>query len=163
MKIKCTLSDPSIPLPKYETESASGMDLRAWKYSLPENLNKVYDITSNGTKEGFWLRPLHRVLIKTGLKIELPVGMEAQIRARSGLALKHGITVANGIGSLDADYRGDIGVILINLGQEPFKINKFDRVAQLVIQRVNQHELVVVDELSATVRGEGGFGSTKNQ
>jgi len=161
MKINCTLNDPNTPLPKYESEYASGMDLRAWKYSYPYDLGKVYDFKKEGFNKGLWLRPMERVLIKTGLHIELPKGMEAQIRPRSGLALKHGVTVANSPGTVDSDYRGEVGVILINLSQDPFQINKGDRIAQLIFARVEHCELNVVNKLSETVRGEGGFGSTK--
>lgn len=161
MKINCTLNDPNTPLPKYESEYASGMDLRAWKYSLPYDLSQEYDFPEEGFNKGLWLQPFQRVLIKTGLHIELPKGMEAQIRPRSGLALKHGITVLNTPGTIDSDFRGEIGVILINLSQDPFQINKGDRIAQLIFARVEHCELNVVNKLSETVRGEGGFGSTK--
>jgi len=101
-------------------------------------------------------------MIPTGLAIALPVGYEAQVRARSGLSIKHGITMVNGIGTIDADYRGEIGVLVINLGQEPFTIEPDMRIAQLVINRYETATWQVVDELDETVRGDGGFGSTKH-
>lgn len=131
-------------LPKYETAFSSGMDLRA---SL-----------ENG--ETVWIEPLERKLIKTDLFIELPEGYEAQIRPRSGLALKSGITVLNSPGTIDADYRGNIGVILINLSNNPFSVNQGDRIAQMVIAKVEQAKLESVLIISDTVRGEGGFGHT---
>ena len=129
-------------LPKYETTSSAGMDLRA---SLSESIV---------------LKPLERTLVKTGLFMELPVGYEAQVRPRSGLALKKGITVLNSPGTIDADYRGEIGVILINLSNEDFIIENGERIAQLVIAEYQQAELIEVNELSETSRGAGGFGST---
>lgn len=129
-------------LPKYETIASAGMDLRA-------NLS-----------ESITLKPLERTLVKTGLFIELPVGYEAQVRPRSGLALKKGITVLNSPGTVDADYRGEIGVILINLSNEDFVIENGERIAQLVIAKYQQAEFIEVNELSETSRGTGGFGST---
>ena len=129
-------------LPAYATDGAAGMDLRA---------NVEHPIVLN---------PMERVLIPTGLKIALPIGYEAQIRPRSGMALKHGITCANTPGTIDYDYRGDVGIILINLGTEPFVINDGDRIAQMVI---NKYERIVwepVDELPETERGEGAYGHT---
>ncbi|MBQ0160531.1 MAG: dUTP diphosphatase [Bacteroidales bacterium] len=131
------------PLPKYETSQSAGLDLRAF---LPEG-----SIT---------MEPLQRCMVKTGLYIELPVGFEAQVRPRSGLALKKGITVLNSPGTIDADYRGEICVILINLSQEPFVINDGERIAQMVVARHEQAELVEVHELTDTERGAGGFGHT---
>ncbi len=131
------------PLPKYETPQSAGLDLKAF---LPDG-----PIT---------LAPLQRGLVKTGLFIELPVGYEAQVRPRSGLALKKGITVLNSPGTIDADYRGEICVILVNLSQEPFVINDGERIAQMVVARHEQAELVEVKELSETERGAGGFGHT---
>ena len=128
--------------PTYETEGSAGMDLRA-------NLN-----------EPIVLKPLERAIVKTGLFIALPVGFEAQVRPRSGLAAKKGITVLNSPGTVDADYRGEIGVILVNLSNEDFIINDGERIAQLVIakhERVNWQEVAVLNE---TERGAGGFGST---
>lgn len=130
------------PLPEYETIASAGMDLRA---------NITDPITLN---------PLERALVKTGLFIELPIGFEAQVRPRSGLAFKKGITVLNSPGTIDADYRGEIGVILVNLSNEPFVVENGERVAQLVIAKHERAEWEPVAELSETVRGEGGFGST---
>lgn len=141
MKINI-INKSSHPLPKYETTASAGMDLRA-------NLT-----------ESIVLKPFERILVKTGLFIELPVGYEAQVRPRSGLALKKGITVLNTPGTIDADYRGEIGVILINLSNEDFVIENGERIAQLVIAKYEQAELIEVNELSETQRGAGGFGST---
>ena len=128
------------PLPKYSTVCSAGMDLRA-------NLeNPVV------------LKPFQRALISTGLFMALPEGYEAQVRPRSGLALKHGITVLNTPGTIDADYRGEIGVILINLGQEDFVVNDGERIAQMVIAKYEQVELLSVEVLDETERGAGGFG-----
>lgn len=129
-------------LPRYATPQSAGMDLCA-------NL-----------EEPVTLNPLQRCLIPTGLRIALPAGYEAQVRPRSGLALKHGVTVLNTPGTIDADYRGEICIILVNLGQEPFVINDGDRIAQMVIARHEQPELVAVEVLDETERGEGGFGHT---
>ena len=129
-------------LPNYETIASAGMDLRA-------NINKP--IT---------LKPLERIIVKTGLFIELPVGIEAQVRPRSGLAAKKGITVLNAPGTVDADYRGEIGVILVNLSNDDFVIENGERVAQLVIAKHERADWIEVEELSKTFRGEGGFGST---
>lgn len=131
------------PLPKYETSLSAGMDLRAF---LPEG-----PIT---------LHPLERTLVKTGLFMELPAGYESQVRPRSGLALKKGITVLNSPGTIDADYRGEICVILINLSNEDFVISDGERIAQMVIARHEQAEIIEVTELSDTDRGTGGFGHT---
>jgi dUTP pyrophosphatase len=129
-------------LPKYETSASAGVDLRA-------NLETA--IT---------LKPLERVLVKTGLFLEIPEGFEAQVRPRSGLALKKGITVLNSPGTVDADYRGEVGVILINLSSEEFVIENGERIAQLVFAKVEQANWLNVEILSETARGEGGFGST---
>ena len=129
-------------LPSYETGSSTGMDLRA---------NLTQAVT---------LKPLERAIIKTGLFIELPVGHEAQVRPRSGLAAKKGITVLNSPGTIDADYRGEIGVILVNLSNEPFSIENGERIAQMVISRHEHITWKEVDVLEETSRGEGGFGST---
>jgi dUTP pyrophosphatase len=129
-------------LPAYESEASAGMDLRA-------------DLT-----EAVTLQPLQRAIIKTGLFIELPEGYEAQVRPRSGLAAKHGITVLNSPGTIDADYRGEIGVILVNLSNEAFVIENGERIAQLVIAKHERAEWQVVESLSETSRGAGGFGST---
>ena len=130
------------PLPQYATSQSAGMDLRA-------NLD-----------EPVTLQPLERRLIPTGLHIALPAGYEAQVRPRSGLALKKGITVLNTPGTIDADYRGEIGVVLINLSQEPFIVNDGERIAQMVIARHEQGELIEVEVLDETERGEGGYGHT---
>ena len=127
-------------LPSYETLASAGMDLRAH------------------TPEPITLQPQERELIKTGLFMELPIGVEAQVRPRSGLALKKGISVLNAPGTIDADYRGEIGVILINLSSEPFTIASGDRIAQLVIQKVEEVAWEESDELDDTERGLGGFG-----
>ncbi|WP_298901059.1 dUTP diphosphatase [uncultured Psychroserpens sp.] len=129
-------------LPHYETIASAGMDLRA-------NLS-----------EPRILKPLERSVVGTGLFIELPIGYEAQVRPRSGLAAKKGITVLNAPGTVDADYRGEIGVILVNLSSEDFVINNGERIAQLVIAKHERADWIEVDELSETSRGEGGFGST---
>ncbi len=129
-------------LPNYETIASAGMDIRA---------NILEPIT---------LKPLERTIVKTGLFIELPIGYEAQVRPRSGLAAKKGITVLNSPGTVDADYRGEIGVILVNLSQENFVIENGERIAQLVIAKHERAEWIEVTELSETSRGEGGFGST---
>jgi len=130
------------PLPNYETVASAGMDLRA---------NLTEPIT---------LKSLERTIVKTGLFIELPIGYEAQVRPRSGLAAKKGITVLNSPGTIDADYRGEIGVILVNLSYEDFVIENGERVAQLVIAKHERAEWIEVTELSETSRGAGGFGST---
>jgi dUTP pyrophosphatase len=128
--------------PSYETSASAGMDLRAY-LSAP-----------------VILKPLERAIIKTGLHIALPVGFEAQIRPRSGLAAKHGVTVLNSPGTIDADYRGDIGVILVNLSNDNFTINDGDRVAQMIINKFEHTKWQEVTVLDETKRGKGGFGST---
>ena len=129
-------------LPHYETIASAGMDLRA-------NID-----------ESITLKPLGRTIVNTGLFIELPIGFEAQVRPRSGLAAKKGVTVLNAPGTVDADYRGEIGVILVNLSNEDFIIDNGERIAQLVIAKHERAEWIDVKELSETLRGEGGFGST---
>lgn len=129
-------------LPQYSTEQAAGMDIRA------------------NNPEPIVLAPLERKLIPTGLFIELPVGYEAQIRPRSGLAIKNGITVLNTPGTIDSDYRGEINVILVNLSNEPFTVNMGDRICQMVISKHEQAEFVQVSTLDDTERGNGGFGHT---
>lgn len=129
-------------LPTYETSASAGLDIRA---------NLTDSIT---------LKPLERALVKTGIFLEIPVGYEAQVRPRSGLALKNGVTVLNSPGTIDADYRGEVGVILINLSNENFLINNGERIAQLVFAKVEQAQWKEVEILSDTARGEGGFGST---
>lgn len=141
MKIKI-VNQSKHPLPEYATEASAGLDLRA-NIDLPLTLNS-----------------LERVLVKTGLFIELPIGYEAQVRPRSGLAFKNGVTVLNTPGTIDADYRGEIGVILVNLSTTPFVIEDGERVAQLVIAKHEQAEWQLVKELTTTERGAGGFGST---
>ena len=130
------------PLPHYGTEASAGVDLRA------------------NIEEPITLKPLERTLVKTGLFIEIPIGFEAQVRPRSGLAYKNGVTVLNTPGTIDADYRGEIGVILVNLSNEDFTIENGERVAQMVIAKHEQAEWSLVEELSDTERGAGGFGST---
>ncbi|MCR4958366.1 MAG: dUTP diphosphatase [Prevotella sp.] len=130
------------PLPAYATQLSAGMDLRA------------------DTQEPIVLQPMERRLIPTGLYIALPPGYEAQVRPRSGLALKRGITVLNAPGTIDADYRGEVGVLLINLSQEPFTVNDGERIAQMVVARHEQAELVEVESLDETQRGAGGYGHT---
>ncbi|MBC8464385.1 MAG: dUTP diphosphatase [Bacteroidetes bacterium] len=141
MKIK-VVNKSNHPLPHYATEQSAGMDLRA-------NLDVP-----------FTLQPLERALVKTGLFIELPVGFEAQVRPRSGLAFKKGVTVLNTPGTIDADYRGEIGVILVNLSNENFVVEDGERVAQMVIAKHEQPSWEEVTELIETERGAGGFGST---
>ena len=141
MEIK-VVNQSKHPLPQYATEAAAGLDLRA-------NLGQPIQ-----------LAPLQRAMVPTGLFIELPVGYEAQVRPRSGLAAKHGITVLNSPGTIDADYRGEINIILVNLSNEVFQIQDGERIAQLVIakhERANWHQ---VETLTETVRGAGGFGQT---
>ena len=156
MDINCTVDGEDVVLPKYESECASGMDLRAWKFSWPENLKKTHDFQ----EEGVLLDPMERILIKTGLHIEFPPNIEAQIRPRSGLALKHGISIVNAPATIDEDYRGDVGVVLINMSDVQFTIKKGDRIAQMVFQKVEKFNLNVVDELTDTLRGEKGYGSS---
>ena len=129
-------------LPNYETIASAGMDLRA------------------NIEESITLSPLGRAIVKTGLFVELPIGYEAQVRPRSGLAAKKGVTVLNSPGTIDADYRGEIGVILVNLSNEPFTIEKGERIAQLIIAKHERAEWNEVEALTETARGEGGFGST---
>jgi dUTP pyrophosphatase len=141
MKVKIVNHSP-YPSPAYATPQSAGVDLKA-------NL-----------EEPITLQPLQRTLVPTGLFIALPAGFEAQVRPRSGLAAKHGITVLNTPGTIDADYRGEIKVILVNLSQEPFEIVPGERIAQMVIARHEQVQWEEVEELDATERGAGGFGST---
>lgn len=141
MKIKIK-NQSTHKLPAYETIASAGMDLRA---------NILAPII---------LKPLERTIIKTGLYIELPIGFEAQVRPRSGLAAKHGLTVLNSPGTIDADFRGEIGVILVNLSAVEFKIEDGERIAQLVIAKHEHIQWLEVQNLNKTSRGEGGFGST---
>ena len=136
-----------LALPAYQTDDAAGLDLVA---AVPAGKPVV-------------IAPGGRTLIPTGLQIELPSGFEAQVRPRSGLALKHGVTCLNSPGTIDADYRGEVGVILANLGEAPFAVNRGDRIAQLVVAPVTRAVLQPVTALSATRRGAGGFGSTKTK
>lgn len=140
IKIKVSDNYGNLPLPKYETSGAAGMDLLAC------------------IGEDIIIHPNDRILIPTGIFMELPDGVEAQVRPRSGLALKNGITVLNAPGTIDSDYRGEIGVILINLGQESFTVKRGMRIAQLVFAFYNQAILVLENELKQTERGVGGFG-----
>ncbi|HEX4181563.1 MAG TPA: dUTP diphosphatase [Caulobacteraceae bacterium] len=137
-------NNPDLPLPAYETAGAAGMDLRA---AVAENAPVV-------------LRPGSRFAVPTGLAFALPDGFEGQVRPRSGLAARHGVTQVNTPGTIDADYRGEVKVILINLGEEDFTIRRGDRIAQLVIAPVTRAEWSEVETLDETVRGQGGFGST---
>ena len=130
------------PLPQYATPQSAGLDLRA---------NLDTPVT---------LQPMQRHLIPTGLHIALPAGFEAQVRPRSGLALRHGITVLNSPGTIDADYRGEVMVLLVNLGEEPFVVNDGERIAQLIVARYEQVAFMPTDSLDATERGEGGYGHT---
>jgi dUTP pyrophosphatase len=140
--VKIVRADPCIQLPQYESEGAAGLDLRAF---LPSDLV---------------LPPLGRAKIPTGLKIEIPAGFEAQVRPRSGLAIRFGVTVLNSPGTIDSDYRGDLEIILVNLGADPFTVKNGDRIAQLVFAPVCRADIEDARSLSATTRGEGGFGST---
>ena len=139
-------ADPSVPLPAYETAGAAGADIRA---NFPE-----------AERAGITLAPGERRLIPTGLRVEIPPGYEAQIRPRSGLALRDGISLPNSPGTIDSDYRGPLGVILINLGQAPVTIAHGDRIAQIVVAPVVQVRFEEADGLSPSGRGTGGFGST---
>lgn len=141
MKVKIVNRSPN-PIPEYGTALSAGMDLRAW------------------LEEPLTLQPLQRSLVHTGIYIALPEGYECQIRPRSGLALKHGLTVLNTPGTIDADYRGEVGVILVNLGGEPVSIRNGDRIAQAVIIKHERVEFEPVSELDETERGKGGFGHT---
>lgn len=141
IKVKI-INDSGNQLPAYETPSATGMDVRAY-LDAPVVLN-----------------PLERRLIPTGLRIQLPRGYECQVRPRSGLALKHGISLVNTPGTVDADYRGDIGIIVINLSNEPYTINPGERIAQLVIKEYVKVEWEQVERIDETVRGDGAFGHT---
>ena len=143
IEMKVRVAHDSIDLPDYETNSSAGMDLRAY---LPDG--------------SISLDPMQRTLIGTGLYFEIPQGFEVQIRPRSGLALKHGVTVLNSPGTIDADYRGEIKVILVNHGEEPFLIEHEMRIAQMVVSKYQQVQFKLVKELTSSERGSGGFGST---
>ena len=140
-------ADRTLPLPAYETAGAAGADLRA--NLLPED-----------RETGFTLDPMHRAVVPTGLRVQIPMGYEIQIRPRSGLALKFGITLPNTPGTIDSDYRGPLGVALVNLGAEPYVVRHGDRIAQAVVAPVMQAGFQVVEKLEETERGVGGFGST---
>ena len=140
-------ADRALPLPAYETAGAAGADIRA--NLMPED-----------RAVGFILDPMHRAILPTGIRVEIPVGYEMQIRPRSGLAIKFGITVPNSPGTIDSDYRGPLGVALINLGSEPYTVRHGDRIAQIVVAPVVQSGFEVVEKLGETARGVGGFGST---
>ncbi|MFC5532508.1 dUTP diphosphatase [Cohnella yongneupensis] len=142
IQLKRLQGNEDVPLPQQMSEWAAGFDVHA------------------AVSEPFILAPGERALIPTGFAMAMPRELEAQVRPRSGLAYKHGITCLNTPGTIDADYRGEVKVLLINLGQEPFTINRGERIAQIVFQRVPQVSLQEVSELSETVRGEGGFGHT---
>ena len=141
MKVK-VINRSSNPLPEYATEFSAGLDVRA------------------ANEEPIVLAPLGRAMVPTGLYLEIPVGYEVQVRPRSGLAAKKGITVLNAPGTIDADYRGEVCVILVNLSNEPFTVEKGERIAQLVLARHEVIEWEHVDELAGSARGAGGFGST---
>lgn len=140
-------ADPAIALPSYETAGAAGADLRA-------------NLRPEDRETGFILDPMRRAIIPTGLIVEIPQGFEMQIRPRSGLAFKHGLSLPNTPGTIDSDYRGPLGVLLINLGAEPFTVAHGERIAQAVIAPVLQAQFSLAESLSETARGAGGFGST---
>lgn len=140
-------ADASIAPPSYETQGAAGADLRA-------------NLREQDRESGFILEPMRRAIIPTGLIVEIPEGFEMQIRPRSGLAFKYGISLPNTPGTIDSDYRGPLGVLLVNFGHDPFTIHHGDRIAQAVIAPVVQARFEVVEHLSETARGAGGFGST---
>ena len=142
INLKIKKLNEKVNTPNYQTEGAAGMDLSAF---IPQEIT---------------LNPLERKLIPTGLKIELPQGYEAQIRPRSGMSIKHGITLINCVGTIDEDYRGEICIPVVNLSNEAFTIHNGDRIAQMIISPVTQANIEVVQELSTTIRNEGGFGST---
>lgn len=142
MNIQVTKLRDTATLPEYQSEGAAGMDIHAC------------------IDEAVTLQPMERRMIPTGFAMALPAGYEAQIRARSGLSIKHGITMINGVGTIDADYRGEVGVLLVNLGQEPFEITPDMRIAQMVIATYERAVWNEVASLEETARGEGGFGST---
>lgn len=129
-------------IPRFETEGSAGMDIRAY------------------ISEPVTIQPMKRLLVPTGLFMEIEPGYEVQIRARSGLAVKHGIGLVNGIGTIDSDYRGEVKVALINLGEEPFVINNGDRVAQMVVSKLEKVDMIAVNSINETERGSGGFGHT---
>ena len=140
-------ADRGLPLPAYETAGAAGADIRA-------------NLAPESRDAGLVLQPMERAVVPTGIRVEIPLGFEMQIRPRSGLAVKHGISLPNTPGTIDSDYRGPLGVALINFGSEPYVIQHGDRIAQMIVAPVVQVQFEVVDSLSDTARGEGGFGST---
>lgn len=140
-------ADPAVALPAYETPGSAGADLRA-------------NLAEGDRAEGLTLQPMQRLVVPTGLRVELPQGYEMQVRPRSGLALKHGITLPNTPGTIDSDYRGPLGVLLVNFGDAPYTVMHGDRIAQAVIAPVVQGRFVTVETLGDTARGTGGFGST---
>jgi dUTP pyrophosphatase len=140
-------ADRSVALPGYETSGAAGADIRA-------------NFPSGDRASGFVLQPMQRAIVPTGIRVEIPVGFEIQIRPRSGLAFKHGLTLVNTPGTIDSDYRGLVGVLMINLGAQPFTIRHGERIAQLIVAPVVQARFEAGDTLSDTGRGAGGFGST---
>ena len=142
-----TWADRSLPLPSYETAGAAGADIRA---NLPPEMRDA----------GLVLQPMQRAIVPTGFRVEIPLGFEMQIRPRSGLAVKHGISLPNTPGTIDSDYRGPLGVALINFGSAPYVIAHGDRIAQMIVAPVVQARFEVAELLSGTARGEGGFGST---
>lgn len=142
MEVKIKKLHPNVTLPAYQTEHAAAMDVHAF-LDTPKTL-----------------QPLERAMIPTGLAFEIPVGYEMQVRARSGLSIKHGITMVNGIGTIDADYRGELNILVINLGQEPFVIEPDIRIAQLLVSKYEKVTWELTEVLSETARGTGGFGST---
>lgn len=142
MKIKFKILKSGTQIPEFQTAGSAGADLRAC------------------LSEPITLKPMERALIPLGFSMEIPAGAEAQIRARSGLAIKHGITLINGIGTIDADYRGEVGVLLVNLGEENFTIENSMRIAQMVFARFETPQIEIAEILTQSARGEGGFGST---
>jgi dUTP pyrophosphatase len=140
-------ADSEVPLPAYATPGSAGADIRA---NLPEALRAT----------GFVLQPMERRIVPTGLRVVIPEGFEIQIRPRSGLALKHGITLPNTPGTIDSDYRGPLGVLLVNLGSEPYVVAHGERIAQMIVAPVVQARFALVETLDETGRGDGGFGST---
>ena len=140
-------ADRDLPLPAYETAGAAGADVRA-------------NLAPEMRDAGLVLQPMQRTVVPTGIRVEIPLGFEMQIRPRSGLAVKHGISLPNTPGTIDSDYRGPLGVALINFGSGPYVIQHGDRIAQMIVAPVVQVQFEVVDSLTDTARGEGGFGST---
>lgn len=160
MKIQL-IKNTSNELPKYETIESAGCDLRAELSLINEDLLfNAWLMYPSKDESVLKIAPGGRALIPTGLKMALPSGYEGMVRPRSGLALKYGITVLNTPGCVDSDYRGDVGVILINHGDKTFTVNQGDRIAQLIVNKIEQVEFEVVNELDDTARGAGGFGST---